>query len=85
MNNRIPAQADANAAVERAYQALIDKYPGNCLTGYACLKLGDLYLAKKEPSVAVTYFEMFLKTADPDDSRIAGIKEQIEKLGGIGK
>ncbi|MCJ7728650.1 MAG: tetratricopeptide repeat protein, partial [Sedimentisphaerales bacterium] len=73
--------SEAEPLIEQAYQAVIERYPDCSLVGHACLKLGDMYLQKGNRDEAATCFELFLKTADPADTRVINtIKSRLEKL-----
>lgn len=68
--------------IEQAYQSVIEKYPDSKSVPYAALKLGYLNLKRGQRAEAVMYYELFLATADPGDSRIKNVKARLEKLKG---
>jgi tetratricopeptide (TPR) repeat protein len=78
--------AEAEPEIERAYQAVIEKYPGCSLVGHACLKIAQSSVNKGKWIDAATYFELFLQKS-PDDPRCLGVLYDLgqvyEKIGGL--
>jgi len=83
-SGKIP-KSEAEPEIEKAYYAVIEKYPDCSLVGHACLKLGDMYLQKGERDKAGACLELFLANAHPDDPRREMVKVRLEKLGGLNK
>jgi tetratricopeptide (TPR) repeat protein len=78
-SGKIP-KSEAEPEIEKAYQAVIERYPDCSLVGHACLKLGDMYLQKGERDKAAACLELFLNKAHPDDPCIESIKKRLEQF-----
>jgi len=83
-SGKIP-KSEAEPEIEKAYYAVIEKYPDCCLVSHAGLKLGELYSQRGQQTEAAVCFELFLETANPGDPRIESIKKRLEELGGLNK
>jgi TolA-binding protein len=63
------ADPKAEAKMEQAFKAVIEKYPDCPSVEHACLKLAELGFSRKRPVEAAMYLELFLQTS-PDDPRV---------------
>jgi tetratricopeptide (TPR) repeat protein len=57
-------KSEANPKIEKAYKAVLEKYPDSESAPYAALKLGYVNLGRHKWSDAVHYFEMFILEDD---------------------
>jgi tetratricopeptide (TPR) repeat protein len=77
-------ESEANPLIERAYKAVIEKYPACSLVGHSCLKLAKPSFQKGQWSDAAMYFEIFLEKS-PDDPRLSYVLYDLgrayEKMG----
>jgi TolA-binding protein len=74
--------SEANAKIEQAYKAVIEKYPDCSVASHACLKLGQINFVKGRWSEAAQFFELFLEMAELSDPRIERVKARLEELRG---
>jgi len=72
--------SEANPKMEAAYTAVLENYPDCSLAPHACLKMAQLSLDRGQKPEAITFFEMFLELANPNDPRIENIRTKIKKL-----
>jgi len=73
--------AEANEKIEQAYMAVLENYPDCSLAPDACLKMAAFSLKRQQRLEAITFFELFLELAKPNDPRIERIKAKLEGLG----
>jgi len=62
-------ESEAEAKIEQAYKAVIEKYPDCSLVGYACLKVGWRNFDKGRWATAAEYFELLLEKHPNDNQR----------------
>jgi len=74
--------SEANPKIEQAYKSVVEKYPDCKTVPKAALKLGYLNLKRGQRAEAVMYYEIFLATANPNDSRIESVEARLEQLKG---
>ncbi|MHC4087562.1 MAG: LamG-like jellyroll fold domain-containing protein [Planctomycetota bacterium] len=75
-------ESEANPKIEQAYKAVIEKYPDSTSAPQAALKLGDLNFKSGQRAEAIMYYELFLATARPNDTRIKNVKVRLEQMKG---
>ncbi len=72
--------SEANLKMEAAYVAVLENYPDCSLAPHACLKMAQLSLDRQQRLEGITFFELFLKLANPNDPRIESIKAKLKSL-----
>jgi TolA-binding protein len=72
-------EAEATAKMEQAYQRVIDNYPDCSLVGYACLKLANLNISRKQMVEAAAYLEKFLENSS-DDPRVSSVLYDLGQI-----
>jgi len=77
-------ESEAEAKIEQAYEAVIEKYPNCSLVDNACLRLAGLNFKNERWATAAEYFELYLE-AYSDDRRQQNILLNLgfayEKMG----
>jgi len=65
---------------EQAYKKAADEFRGTSWAAYAAKRLGDMYFDESNTQEALRYYNVFLKEAEPEDSRIRYVKTRIDML-----
>jgi len=74
------SSTEAWPKIEQAYMAVLENYPDCSLAPDACLKMAAFSLKRQQRLEAITFFELFLELAKPNDPRIERIKAKLEGL-----
>jgi TolA-binding protein len=74
--------SEANPKIEQAYNNVVEKYPKSKSAPGSALKLAQMNFEKGQRIKAIKYYELFLKLADPSDTRIKNVKSRLEQLKG---
>jgi len=74
--------SEANPKMEEAYMAVLENYPDCSLAPSACIKMAQLSIERQQVLEAITFFELFLKLANPNDPRIEIITAKLAELQG---
>jgi tetratricopeptide (TPR) repeat protein len=77
-------ESEANPKMEQAYKSVIEKYPDSKYAPQAALKMGRLYLFRKEWSEAATHLEFFRqKSSQQRDQVLLDLGFAYEKIGNL--
>lgn len=84
---------EINPIIEEAYKAVLENYTGCLATKEVAYRMAGMMLEKGDKAEAIRYYNKFLESAEkfkscpnqPQDRRVASVKDTIANLGGAGK